>query len=125
MQTTTAECPYCGQIRTVMIPDGLDSKEELYCAQLEAIATCNCTQGAAARNKNKILQIAEDHIEDVLREAHPDAADLFQEAKEAVYDGRIRKLSVREGSGGKAELKRTKDGISVSYEKTNKTELST
>ena len=89
MQTTTAECPYCGQIRTVMIPDDLDPQEELYCAQLEAIASCNCTQGAAVRNKNKILRIAEDHIEDVLRAAHPDAADLFQEAKEAVYDGSV------------------------------------
>ena len=125
MKTTTAECPYCGQMRTVMVPENLYPDEELYAAQLEAIATCNCTQGAAARNKNQILQIAEQHIEGVLRTEHPDAADLFQEMKEAVYEGRIKKLTVREGSGGKAELKRTKDGISVSFEKTNKTELST
>lgn len=125
MKTTTAECPYCGQMRTVMISENLDPADELYAAQMEAIAACNCVRGAAARNKNKILQIAEEHIEEVLRASHPDAADIFQEVKEAVYEGKIRKLTVREGSGGKAELKRTKEGISVSFEKTNKTELST
>ena len=125
MKTMTAECPYCGQIRTVMVPEGMDPDDELYAAQLEAIQTCNCMQGAAARNRNEVIRIAERHIEDVLRTEHPDAADLFQEAKEAVYEGRIKKLTVREGTGGKAELKRTKDGISVSFEKTNKTELTT
>lgn len=125
MKTMTAECPCCGQIRTVMVPEGLDPDVELFEAQREAMATCNCMQGEAARVKDTVLSMADQHIEDVLRSEHPDAADLFQEAKEAVYEGRIKKMTVREGSGGKAELKRTKDGIAVSFEKTSKTELST
>lgn len=125
MKTMTAECPYCGQLRTVEIRGDLTPEQELYEAQFEAIMTCNCMQGKAHRLKNNILTTANQHIEDVLRELHPEAADLFQEAKEAVYEGRIKKMTVREGSGGKAELKRTKDGIAVSFEKTSKTELST
>lgn len=125
MKTMTAECPYCGQIRTVMVPEGLDPGAELYEAQREAMATCNCMQGEAARVKDTVLSMADQHIEDVLRSEHPDAADIFQQAKTLVFEGKVKKLTIREGSGGKAELKRTKDGISVSYEKTNKTELST
>lgn len=125
MKTMTAECPYCGQIRTVEVSEGMTPQEELYEAQLEAIMTCNCMQGESARVKETVLAMADQHIEDVLRAEHPDAADLFQRAKNLVFEGKIKKLTIREGSGGKAELKRTKDGIAVSFEKTSKTELST
>lgn len=125
MKTMTSECPYCGQIRTVMIPEGLAPEDELYEAQKEVIRTCTCANGEGARRKTEVIDLAQQHIEDILRKEHPECANAFQRMKEEVYDGRIRKLTIDEGSGGKAILKRTNAGISVSYEKKNKTELTT
>lgn len=125
MKTVTAECPYCGQVRTVMVNEGLDPETEIYEAQQEAIRTCTCMNGEGARRKGEVLDLAQQHIEDILREEHPECANIFQRMKEDVYEGRIRKLTIDEGSGGKAILKRTNAGISVSYEKKNKTELTT
>ena len=125
MKNLTAECPYCGQMHTVMIPEGLEPKEEEYQAQAEALAICNCMAGKEARKRTEILTLADQHIEDLLRDNHPEAADVFQQMKEAVLEGRIRKLTISEEGGGKAEMKRSKSGISVAYEMKNKTELST
>lgn len=125
MKTTTAECPYCGQIRTVMIPEDLEPEDEILEAQKEAIRTCKCMNGEGARRKAETLELATDHIEQILRESHPECANIFQRMKEDVYDGRIRKLTIDEGTGGKAIMKRTNAGISVSYEKKQKTALTT
>ena len=125
MKTVTAECAYCGQVRTVMIPEGLAPEDEIFEAQKEAIRTCTCANGEGARRKTEAIELAQQHIEDILRDEHPECANVFQRMKEAVYEGRIRKLTIDEGTGGKAILKRTNAGISVSYEKKNKTELTT
>ena len=125
MKEYTAPCAYCGQVRVVEIPEGMTPEDDEYLAIKEASRQCNCMAGEGPRQKASVLETADDHIEQILRAEHPEAADIFQQMKEFVYEGRIRKLTIREGNGGKAEMKRTKGGISVSYEKTNKTELQT
>lgn len=125
MKERTAACMYCGQMRIVQIPEGLPRDDEERAAILEASKICNCMLGQSARAKAEVLDLADEHIEQILRAEHPVSADMFQMMKEHVFDGRIQKLTIREGSGGKAEMKRTKSGISVSFEKTNKAELQT
>lgn len=125
MKEYTAPCAYCGQVRVVMIPEGMEPEDDERAGVMEATRVCNCMLGAAARARTEVLTLADDHIEQILRADHPDIADIFQRMKEIVFDGQIRKISIREDGGGKAEMKRTKGGISVSFEKTNKTELQT
>ena len=125
MIETTAACPYCGQNHMVQIPEGMPIEAEAMAAVTEATRICTCPQGQRARIKQVCLDRAEQHIEDILREQHPEAADIFQRMKEEVFEGRIQKLTIREGTGGRAELRRTKEGIAVSFQKTTKTELQT
>ena len=125
MKERVAPCMYCGQMRVVQVPEGMPKEEEDRAATVEASKMCNCMLGQSARAKAEVLDLADEHIEQILRAEHPVSADMFQMMKEHVFDGRIQKLTIREGSGGKAEMKRTKSEISVSFEKTNKTELQT
>ena len=125
MKEYTAPCAYCGQVRVVQIPEGMEPDDDERAAIIEATKMCNCMRGKEAREKSEVLETAADHIEQILRADHPAIADTFRRMAEVVYDGKVRKITIREDSGGKAEMKRTKGGISVSYEKTQKTELQT
>jgi len=125
MKEYTGICAYCGQARLVEIPEGMDPEDEARAAGMEATKLCNCMAGKEYRKRSEVLDLADSHIEQIFRADHPDIADIFQNMKELIYDGRVKKLSIREGTGGKAEMKQTRSGISVSFERTNKTELNT
>ena len=104
-----------------------DTAEEQvqFAAQKEVILSCNCKEGQQGRMRIRVMDNAETGIEEMFRTKLPATADLFQAAKDAVYEGSVDKIVIKDENGGTAKMSMTKAGIKVTYTKTNVTELST
>lgn len=126
----TGCCMACGQTKLIEI-DGYEAEElgdeELQrLADREATKGCKCKEGYALRDKWAIVDECAENIEAMFRESHPEIADLFQEAKEPVYDHVIRKINIQTQDGsGTAVMYRKGKTIELKFAERKETTLAT
>lgn len=121
----TAACPFCGQMRMVQIPDDIPEECRDAAAQSEAILCCDCREGESARQRYRIMSIAQENIEGMFRNKYPDIADLLLQAVEMIYERTVKKITVTEPGGGVASMHFSKSGIVVEWRVTKKQEAAT
>lgn len=129
--TRNGACRFCGQIRMIDMTEDewLDriqeeNKDPDTIADDIATLHCNCRQGADYRTDMMILDKCEGNIEAMFRKAHPEIADIFQEAKALVYGQKFKKLTVTTHDGGAATMYKKNGSLCVRYVETHETEMS-
>lgn len=93
MQAKTGTCRFCGQIRTVMVPDGKKFTEE----ELDAIAgtECNCSAAEEEREIGNVKDAARESIERILvKRERGTAAAILSAAVDPMARKKVKKVSV-------------------------------
>lgn len=126
----TGCCMACGQTKLIEIDEyeaaGLDEEQLQRIADREATKGCLCKEGYMLRDKWAIIDECSDNIESMFRENYPYIADLFQEAKEPVYEHVIRKINVQTQDGsGTAVMYRKGKTIELKFAERKETTLAT
>lgn len=93
MKAKTGTCRFCGQIRTVMVPNGKVFTEE----ELDAIAgtECNCSAAEEEREIGNIKDAASESIERILvKRERSTAAGILSAAIDPIARKKVKKVSV-------------------------------
>ena len=93
MKAKTGICRFCGQLRTVMVPDGKEFSEE----ELNAIAgtECNCSAAEEEREIGNIKDAAAESIEKILvKKERSTAAGILSAAIDPIARKKVKKVSV-------------------------------
>ena len=93
MKAKTGICRFCGQLRTVMVPDGKEFSEE----ELNAIAgtECNCSAAEEEREIGNIKDAAAESIEKILvKKEGSTAAGILSAAIDPIARKKVKKVSV-------------------------------
>lgn len=93
MKAKTGICRFCGQLRTVMVPDGKEFSEE----ELNAIAgtECNCSTAEEEREIGNIKDAAAESIEKILvKKERSTAAGILSAAIDPIARKKVKKVSV-------------------------------
>ena len=115
---TVGVCKYCGQSRIY--------DYELEDPDAEATRDCVCQAGESWRERERILNAAEENIDAIFADHYPEVAEAFQELKGSVYDGKIGRVTFRLPGGATARLwMPSATAMKVDFKKTTVTELST
>ena len=126
----TGSCMACGQTKLIEIDAyeaaGLDEEQLQEIADREATKGCTCKEGYALRDKWAIIDECSDNIEAMFRNSQPYVANMFQEAKELVYDHAIKKKKIQTQDGsGTAVMYRKGKTIELKFAERKETTLAT
>lgn len=115
---TVGVCKFCGQSRVYdYTPEDPD---------LEATRDCHCYEGGPWREREKVLNAAEQNIDAMFGDHFPEVAEAFQALKENVYDGKIGRITIKLPGGATARLwMPSASAMKVDFKQTTVTELST
>lgn len=118
MKTEIGFCRFCQDQKIVEVPD--DATEEMI--NEEATRTCNCYEARDAREKKYQKGACIANIEEMIKEKHPEIADLLESSIDPIQEGKISKITVNTPYNQTIRLSRCKDGIKVELEKKTKEE---
>ena len=118
----TGCCRFCGQTKMIeltedewlqeIIHTDLDPQE---IADIIAMEQCTCREGESWRHARQIMEQSRGHIEFLFREKYPEIADIFQEAKTLVWEGRIKKITASTQDSGTAVMYRSNEKLEIKF----------
>lgn len=124
----TGSCRFCGQSRMIELSEdewlalikshGMGAED---IADYIAAQECGCKEGRKWRHTTAVLNLTGENIEALFREKLPDLADILQEAKSIVWEGKIKRLTAKTQESGTAYMYRKEGELIAGYaQKTEK-----
>lgn len=115
-------CYFCGQQAVMELPESewqtaievnQKSAEEL--ADDYATEQCNCKEGMDWRAEREIMTKCAMDIDLMLGESYPEIAQIFQEAKGWIYQGKNKRIIVQTKDNGTASMYKTGANIEIKF----------
>lgn len=129
-KNATGECTFCGQQKILQLTEDewLEAIAETnmkpqQIADEYASRHCNCKEGMDWRTEQLVMDKCQMDIEDMFSENHPEIASAFQEIKEPVYKGTIKRAVFKTPTGDVASMYKTGGNIELKFVKKMETKV--
>lgn len=117
-ETRQGFCRFCNAGILVEVNENATQRE----ADLMATEACDCIGAEDERKRKAQKEGCLANIEEILGGKHPEIAELFGRAIDAIQESKIQKITASTYENQTARICKTKDGIKVELEKKQKEE---
>ena len=128
----TGCCAFCGQNRVIEMSEDewLDriqktNRSGQNIADYMACRECTCRDGREWRAEQESIEKAHENIEGLFGENYPEIVDALSQNVGAVWERKIKRITVMTPEKYQATMERKKNAIRIHFKETRETEMTT